>query len=107
MWALTEKDTSRNLSCLTNIALDPAFGHIVTWFDYLPNGFIGGVGALRKDTCLLASCAIFHGILLVLEMTAGILGLIFKDWIKSQVTNSFLAIIVHYRDDPDEQNLYN
>ena len=43
--------------------------------------------------------------LLLLEMTAGILGFIFKDWIKDQAKNGFQAFIVHYRDDPDQQNL--
>ena len=53
------------------------------------------------------------------QMTCGILGFIFKDWIKSQATSGFQAFIVHYRyhhypysrymyvfrDDPDQQNL--
>ncbi|MCL4133912.1 UNVERIFIED_CONTAM: hypothetical protein GTU68_058658, partial [Idotea baltica] len=68
-------------------------------------GFTGCVGALRENTCLLACYAIFLAILLLLEMTAGILGFIFKDWIKEQATNGFQAFIVHYRDDPDQQNL--
>lgn len=55
-------------------------------------------------------------------MTAGILGFIFKDWvslkfkyhnifkkkyfqIKSQATIGFQTFIIHYREDPDQQNL--
>jgi tetraspanin-5 len=68
-------------------------------------GFTGCVGALRENTALLAAYAIFLAILLLLEMTAGILGFIFKDWIKDQATNGFQTFIVHYRDDPDQQNL--
>ncbi|XP_065574518.1 tetraspanin-5-like isoform X3 [Artemia franciscana] len=105
IWAWTEKDTFNNLSKLTNIALDPAFVLIVTGAVTFIIGFTGCVGALRENTCLLASYAIFLAILLLLEMTAGILGFIFKDWIKSQATNGFQAFIVHYRDDPDQQNL--
>jgi len=41
------------------------------------------VGALRENTALLAAYAIFLAILLLLEMTAGILGFIFKDWVGS------------------------
>ena len=63
------------------------------------------MGALRENTALLAAYAIFLAVLLLLEMTAGILGFIFKDWIKDQATNGFQAFIVHYRDDPDQQNL--
>ncbi|CAL4066027.1 unnamed protein product, partial [Meganyctiphanes norvegica] len=105
VWAWTEKDTFNNLSRLTNIALDPAFVLIVSGLITFTIGFTGCVGALRENTSLLACYAIFLAILLLLEMTAGILGFIFKDWIKSQATNGFQAFIVHYRDDPDQQNL--
>ena len=67
--------------------------------------FVGCVGALRENTALLAAYAIFLAILLLLEMFCGILGFIFKDWIKEQASKGFEAFIVHYRDDPDQQNL--
>jgi len=105
VWAWTEKDTFNNLSLLTNIALDPAFIFIWAGAITFLIGFTGCVGALRENTALLAAYAIFLAILLLLEMTAGILGFIFKDWIKDQATNGFQAFIVHYRDDPDQQNL--
>ena len=63
------------------------------------------MGALRENTALLAAYAIFLAILLLLEMFCGILGFIFKDWIKEQASKGFEAFIVHYRDDPDQQNL--
>ena len=69
------------------------------------SAFVGCVGALRENTTLLAAYAIFLAILLLLEMTCGILGFIFKDWIKGQASGGFRAFIVHYRDDPDQQNL--
>ncbi|EGI57872.1 Tetraspanin-5 [Acromyrmex echinatior] len=68
-------------------------------------GFTGCVGALRENTCLLAAYAIFLALLLLMEMTVGVLGFIFKDWIKSQATGGFQAFIIHYREDPDQQNL--
>jgi len=105
IWAWTEKDTFNNLSKLTNIALDPAFIFIWAGAITFVIGFTGCVGALRENTALLAAYAIFLAILLLLEMTCGILGFIFKDWIKSQATSGFQAFIVHYRDDPDQQNL--
>ncbi|KAI4480846.1 hypothetical protein M0804_009943 [Polistes exclamans] len=45
-------------------------------------GFTGCVGALRENTCLLAAYAIFLALLLLMEMTAGVLGFIFKDWLQ-------------------------
>ena len=53
------------------------------------------MGALRENTALLAAYAIFLAVLLLLEMTAGILGFIFKDWIKDQATNGFQASVVY------------
>lgn len=105
VWAWTEKDAFSNLSRLTNIALDPAFTLIVAGAVTFVIGFTGCVGALRENTRLLSAYAVFLAILLLLELTAGILGFIFKDWIKQQATGGFQAFIVHYRDDPDQQNL--
>ncbi|XP_074116251.1 tetraspanin 26A isoform X1 [Cotesia typhae] len=105
VWAWKEKETFSNLSQLTNVALDPAFILILVGTVTSVIGFTGCVGALRENTCLLATYAIFLGTLLLLEMTIGVLGFIFKDWIKSQATGGFQAFIIHYRDDPDQQNL--
>ena len=58
IWAWTEKDIFNNYSKLTFIALDPAFVLIccgtITFFI----GFTGSIGALRENTCLLASVRI-------------------------------------------------
>jgi len=105
VWAWTEKDTFNNLSLLTNVALDPAFIFIWAGAITFLIGFTGCVGALRENTALLAAYAIFLAVLLLLELTAGILGFIFKDWIKEQAKSGFEAFIVHYRDDADQQNL--
>ncbi|XP_011267364.1 tetraspanin-5 isoform X2 [Camponotus floridanus] len=105
VWAWTEKDTFNNLSRLTNVALDPAFILILVGTVTFIIGFTGCVGALRENTCLLAAYAIFLALLLLMEMGAGVLGFIFKDWIKSQATGGFQAFIIHYREDPDQQNL--
>lgn len=105
IWAWTEKDTFSNLQKLTNVALDPAFILIVAGAVTFIIGFTGCVGALRENTCLLSAVsylnagssielalllklnvyfqyAVFLAILLLLEMTAGILGFIFKDWVR-------------------------
>ena len=104
-WAWKEKDTFNNLGRVANVALDPAFVLICIGTVTFIIGFTGCVGALRENTCLLAAYAIFLSILLLLEMTAGILGFVFKDWIKSQATAGFQTFIIHYREDPDQQNL--
>ncbi|XP_066147328.1 tetraspanin-5 isoform X1 [Euwallacea fornicatus] len=105
VWAWSEKDIFNNIGKVANIALDPAFILICVGTVTFIIGFTGCVGALRENTCLLATYAIFLSVLLLFEMTAGILGFIFKDWIKSQATIGFQTFIIHYREDPDQQNL--
>ncbi|XP_037296812.1 tetraspanin-5 [Manduca sexta] len=105
VWAWTEKDTFNNLSRLTSIALDPAFLLICIGTITFIIGFTGCVGALRENTCLLACYAVFLALLLLAEMTTGILFFVFKDWIKLHVTTGFQTYITHYREDPDQQNL--
>ncbi|RZF45966.1 hypothetical protein LSTR_LSTR008343 [Laodelphax striatellus] len=105
IWAWSEKDTFNNLGRLANIALDPAFVLICVGTLTFIIGFTGCVGALRENTCLLAAYALFLAIILLLEMTAVVMGFIFKDWIKLQATGGFQAFIIHYREDPDQQNL--
>ena len=50
----------------------------VIWIDMNYIFYPGCVGALRENTALLAGYAIFLAILLLIEMTCGILGFIFK-----------------------------
>ncbi|XP_065157009.1 tetraspanin-5 isoform X1 [Atheta coriaria] len=105
VWAWTEKDIFNNISKVANVALDPAFILMCIGTLTFVIGFTGCVGALRENTCLLGTYALFLAILLLFEMTAGIMGFIFKDWIKSQATIGFQTFIIHYREDPDQQNL--
>lgn len=55
IWAWTEKDMFRNISKLTFIALDPAFVLIILGTITFLLGFMGSVGALRENTCLLGA----------------------------------------------------
>ncbi|KAH8404858.1 hypothetical protein KR222_006260 [Zaprionus bogoriensis] len=107
IWAWTEKDMFRNISKLTFIALDPAFVLIILGSITFLLGFMGSVGALRENTCLLGAYAIFLIVLLLAEI--GFCGLAFvlkdKGWIKDQATEGLRAFIKHYREDPDQQNL--
>ncbi|XP_037927851.1 tetraspanin-5 isoform X1 [Teleopsis dalmanni] len=107
IWAWNEKDMFSNLAKLTFIALDPAFVLICIGTITFIIGFTGSVGALRENTCLLAAYAILLSILLLLEISFGVLAFILKDkgWIKDQATEGLRAFIIHYREDPDQQNL--
>ncbi|XP_017490613.1 PREDICTED: tetraspanin-5 isoform X1 [Rhagoletis zephyria] len=107
IWAWNEKDMFSNLAKLTFIALDPAFVLICTGTITFIIGFTGSVGALRENTCLLSLYAVFLSLLLMFEISLGILTFVLKDkgWIKDQATDGLRAFIIHYREDPDQQNL--
>jgi len=105
VWAWNEKDYLSNLLNIPLLILDPAFGLIVLGGISFIIGFVGCVGSLRENTCLLATYSIFLITLLVLELGLSILAFVMKDWIRSQATQGMQAFIVYYRDDPDRQNL--
>lgn len=49
--------------------------------------------------------SVFLGIIFFLELTAGVLAFVFKDWIKDQLNFFINNNIRAYRDDIDLQNL--
>ncbi|XP_030377655.1 tetraspanin-17 isoform X1 [Scaptodrosophila lebanonensis] len=107
IWSWSEKDMFRNITKLNFIALDPAFVLILLGAITFLIGFTGSVGALRENTCLLGTYAIFLSVLLLAEIGFCALAFVLKDkgWIKDQATEGLRAFIKHYREDPDQQNL--
>ncbi|KAH8342774.1 hypothetical protein KR084_012817 [Drosophila pseudotakahashii] len=107
IWAWSEKDMFRNITRLHFIALDPAFVLIILGGVTFLLGFMGSVGALRENTCLLAAYAIFLSVLLFAEIGFCAVAFVLKDkgWIKDQATEGLKAFIRHYREDADQQNL--
>lgn len=105
LWAWTEKDMFRNIGKLTNIALDPALLFIIVGGVMFVIGFTVCVGALRENTVLLLIFSIFVGVIFFLELIGGILGFVYKDWVKSQIEDQVRKMIISYRKDEDLQNL--
>ncbi|KAL8565750.1 hypothetical protein ACOMHN_058385 [Nucella lapillus] len=105
VWARAEKDTLANLSQLTNMALDPALLLILIGLTIFLIGFAGCVGSLRENTWLLLFFMITLSIIFVLELLLGILGFVYKDWVRDQIESQVRNMIINYRDDADLQNL--
>ncbi|KAK2178386.1 hypothetical protein NP493_546g04029 [Ridgeia piscesae] len=104
VWAWTEKDTFNNLQHVAKVP-DPAFVFIIVGTIIYIIGFLGCVGALRENTTLLF---VFNGCLsaiFLLQMTAGILAFVYKDWVSKQIDTSLQRMIVDYREDIDLQNV--
>ncbi|KFD54373.1 hypothetical protein M513_04716, partial [Trichuris suis] len=106
VWAQIEKTPFSQLGTrLNKFYLDPAWLLIIIGGVTFIIGFTGCVGALRENTCLLACYSAFVGILLLIELGIGILGFVFKDWVKEQLESQLDDMIIYYRDDPDLQSL--
>uniref|UniRef100_A0AAY4E444 Tetraspanin n=1 Tax=Denticeps clupeoides TaxID=299321 RepID=A0AAY4E444_9TELE len=106
LWAWAEKGVLSNLSSITDLGgFDPVWLFIVVGGVMFILGFAGCIGALRENTVLLKFFSVFLGLIFFLELTAGILAFVFKDWIKDQLNLFINNNVKAYRDDIDLQNL--
>uniref|UniRef100_A0A8C1Q018 Tetraspanin 5a n=1 Tax=Cyprinus carpio TaxID=7962 RepID=A0A8C1Q018_CYPCA len=95
-----------NISSITDLGgFDPVWLFMVVGGVMFILGFAGCIGALRENTLLLKFFSVFLGIIFFLELTAGVLAFVFKDWIKDQLNFFINNNIRAYRDDIDLQNL--
>ncbi|KAG9334464.1 hypothetical protein JZ751_007662 [Albula glossodonta] len=95
-----------NISSITDLGgFDPVWLFLVVGGVMFILGFAGCIGALRENTFLLKFFSVFLGIIFFLELTAGVLAFVFKDWIKDQLNFFINNNIRAYRDDIDLQNL--
>uniref|UniRef100_A0A3B4CNM7 Tetraspanin n=2 Tax=Pygocentrus nattereri TaxID=42514 RepID=A0A3B4CNM7_PYGNA len=106
LWAWAEKGVLSNISSITDLGgFDPVWLFIVVGGVMFILGFAGCIGALRENTFLLKFFSVFLGLIFFLELTAGILAFVFKDWIKDQLNFFINNNVKAYRDDIDLQNL--
>ncbi|MEE6460638.1 hypothetical protein FKM82_001051 [Ascaphus truei] len=106
LWAWSEKGVLSNISSITDLGgFDPVWLFLVVGCVMFILGFAGCIGALRENTFLLKFFSVFLGIIFFLELTAGVLAFVFKDWIKDQLYFFINNNIRAYRDDIDLQNL--
>nr|XP_046247347.1 tetraspanin-33 isoform X1 [Scatophagus argus] len=86
------------------LMLDPALLLIVVGSVMFLITFLGCFGALRNATCLLKT---FLGILatvLILQITAGIVGYLFTDMVMERTERLMMKAVVRYREDRDLEN---
>ncbi|CAJ0934742.1 unnamed protein product [Ranitomeya imitator] len=101
-----DKGVLSNISSITDLGgFDPVWLFLVVGGVMFILGFAGCIGALRENTFLLKFFSVFLGIIFFLELTAGVLAFVFKDWIKDQLYIFINSNIKAYRDDIDLQNL--
>ncbi|XP_040401232.1 tetraspanin-33 [Cygnus olor] len=102
LYARLLKQAEAAVACL---ALDPALLLLLLGVLVFLVTFCGCVGALRENICLLQAFSICLTVIFLLQLAAGALGFVFSDGARGRVSEVINAAIVHYRDDPDLQNL--
>ncbi|XP_072347981.1 tetraspanin-5-like [Scyliorhinus torazame] len=104
-WAWNEKGVL-NIRSITELnGFDPVWVVLIVGVLTFVLGFTGCIGALRENICLLKFFSIIIGTIFTLELAAGILAFVFKDWVKEHVESFFRDNISEYRKDIDLQNL--
>ncbi|XP_074684243.1 tetraspanin-33 [Strix aluco] len=102
VYARLLKHAEAALACLV---VDPAVLLIAVGVLIFLITFCGCVGSLRENICLLQAFSVCLTIVFLLQLAAGVLGFVFSDKARGKVSDIINAAIVHYRDDPDLQNL--
>lgn len=102
VYARMMKHAEAALACLS---VDPAMMLMVVGVLMFILTFCGCVGSLRENICLLQTFCVCLTVLFMLQLIAGILGFVFSDRARDQVTRMINNSIIHYRDDLDLQNL--
>ncbi|XP_077999456.1 tetraspanin-17-like [Glandiceps talaboti] len=101
---LTSKENV-NLDEITGLVVDPMWMFIVLGAIVFIISFAGCIGALRENTCLMKFFCFSLAIIILLEITAVILAIVYKTEVDSFIGNWIERAINDYMDDPDIQFL--
>jgi len=62
-------------------------------------GFLGCCGAIKENYCMITTFAILMSIILILQITAGVLGFVYKGKVETIVENTLKGAVQKYFDD--------
>lgn len=96
-----KKDAYQNLS---DLSFDPAVLFVLLGATLFVITFLGCLGALRENTCMLCFYASIVGFLLLVEVSCGVLGFVFRERVQEGIREKLSNAIVLYRD-PDKPDL--
>ncbi|XP_033821775.1 tetraspanin-33 isoform X1 [Periophthalmus magnuspinnatus] len=86
------------------LTLDPALLLIVVGTVTFLITFLGCWGALRNATCLLKTFLVILVVVLLLQVTAAVVGYLFTDLVMERTELLMLKAVVRYREDRDLEN---
>ncbi|XP_070545408.1 tetraspanin-17-like [Ptychodera flava] len=104
IWGLVSKKNA-NLDEITGLVVDPMWMFVILGAVIFVISFAGCIGALRENTCLLKFFCVALGFIVLLEITALILAIVYKTEADSVMGNWIQKAINDYMDDPDIQFL--
>lgn len=90
---------------ITQLTADPAVLLACAGVLMFVISFAGCLGSLRENICLLRFYSIMLGMMLLVEITAAVLGYVYAAKVREQVKSAVDHMIKRYRDDPDLQNI--
>ena len=96
-----KKDAYQTLS---DLKFDPAVLFVVLGGALFMITFLGCLGALRENTCMLCCYACIIGFLLLIELACGVLGFVFRNDVEENIQAKLSKAIKLYRD-PDKPDL--
>ena len=94
-----------DIETVSHVPLDPSVTLIVLGSLVFVISFLGCVGSLRENICFLVCFASIISVLLIAEITTGVLAYSYRGWVKNRTNNFILQNIKAYRDDPDLQDI--
>ncbi|KAL9970124.1 hypothetical protein ACROYT_G022451 [Oculina patagonica] len=98
---LEKKEAYQSLS---DLSFDPAVLFVILGAALFIITFLGCLGALRENTCMLCFYASIVGFLLLVELSCGVLGFVFREKVEDGIREKLGTAIDLYRD-PDKPDL--
>jgi len=106
LYAFIEKrGLIQDLENVSNVHFDPSFALIILGFVVFVVAFFGCIGSLRENNCFLCMFASILLVVVLAEITSGVLAYCYRDWVKDNMNKLILQNIKEYREDPDLQDI--
>ncbi|KAM9762066.1 tetraspanin-33 [Menidia menidia] len=95
---------SKEKDVVDTLTVDPALLLIIIGSVMFLITFLGCLGALRNVACLLKTFLAILAAILLLQVTAGVLGYLYTDMVMERTEKLMMKAIVRYREDRDLEN---
>ncbi|XP_072164745.1 tetraspanin-5-like [Diadema setosum] len=107
VWGLVSKSVAsvEAIAQEVGISMDPMYGFIIIGGIIFLLAFLGCIGSLRENTCLLKFYVLLLILIFLAEITIGVLAYVYQDKFVQVIDSWVERTLVNYFDDPDSQFL--